>query len=58
LAGELGAIRIIYQWDPATQSWLRYGPNLPSFVNNLSSLTQGKPYWFIATSAAQVPFVP
>lgn len=58
LAGQGGAIKIVYAWDPATGSWLRYAPGLPSYLNNMLLMKKGGAYWFIANSAAQVPFVP
>jgi Matrixin len=58
LAGQIGAIKIVYSWDPSTNTWKHYSPNLPSFANNLTVLVQGQPYWFITSSAAQVPFTP
>jgi hypothetical protein len=58
LQGQGNAIRIVYAWDPATGTWLRYAPGLPSYVNNLLLMKKGGAYWFIANSAAQVPFAP
>ena len=58
LAGQVGAIKIVYSWDPTTHTWKHYSPNLPSFANTLTTLVQGQPYWFVAANAAQVPFAP
>lgn len=56
LGGESGILRIVYAWDPATGTWLRYAPGLPSYLNNLKVLRAGQPYWFIANSALQLPY--
>jgi uncharacterized protein YkwD len=54
--GSMGsAIAIVYAWDPATNSWQRYGPALPSFANSITFLRRGAAYWVIATTNAQVP---
>ena len=58
LQGQGNAIRIVYAWDPASGTWLRYAPGLPLYVNNLLLMKKGGAYWFIANSAAQVPFAP
>jgi hypothetical protein len=58
LAGQAGALKIVYQWDPVSGQWLRYAPGLPSFLNNLMTMSRGQAYWFIANSATQVAFVP
>ncbi|MEP7215616.1 MAG: matrixin family metalloprotease [Anaerolineaceae bacterium] len=55
--GRHGAsLRIVYEWDPATGEWKRYGPGLPSFINNLLTMRTGQAYWFIANAALQIPF--
>jgi len=48
----------VYSWNAGTNSWERYSPGLPNFVNNLRTLRQGEAYWFIATTPVLVPFVP
>jgi hypothetical protein len=58
LDGQGAGLRIVYSYDPATGAWLRYGPGLPSFLNNLKLLRRGQAYWFIASGPAQIPFVP
>ena len=58
LDGQGSGLRIVYSYDPATGSWLRYGPGLPSFLNTLTLLRRGQAYWFIASGPAQIPFVP
>jgi hypothetical protein len=50
-----GAIAMVYQYDARTGTWLRYGPSLPSFLNNMDLLRKGTAYWVIATSPANVP---
>ena len=44
-------ISIVYSWDPATETWRRYGPSLPGFLNNLTTLRRGDAYWVIAKTA-------
>jgi hypothetical protein len=46
----------VYSWDPVTGSWLRFAPGLPDFFNNLDTLQEGDPYWFIANSAVEIAF--
>lgn len=57
LAGQTG-IQAVYSYNPATKTWLRYLPSTPAFVNNLAVLKQGQAYWFISSSALQIPYVP
>ena len=47
-------ISIVYSWDPATNTWRRYGPSLPGFLNNLTLFRKGDAYWVIAKSAGSV----
>ncbi len=54
LAGQGNSIRIVYSWDPVSRTWLRFAPGLPDFFNNLVTLHQGDPYWFIANSAVEL----
>ena len=55
--GRHGAsLKIVYEWDPATNEWKRYAPGLPSFINNLLTMRTGQAYWFIASAALQIPF--
>jgi Matrixin len=58
LSGEAGSIEIVYGWDADTGTWQHWAPALPSFADTLQFLVQGQAYWFIASSAAQVPFRP
>lgn len=59
-AQALGAlastIRIVYGYDPATGTWVRYAPGLPAYLNNMALLKKGQAYWFIAKGSALVPF--
>lgn len=50
-------IQVVYGWDRDTESWKRYAPGLPEFVNNLQLLESGKAYWIVATGEAQIPIV-
>jgi hypothetical protein len=55
--GSLAAtIRIVYGYDAATGTWVRYAPGLPAYLNNMAFLKKGQAYWFIAKGAAQVAF--
>ena len=47
-------IAMVYSWDPATNSWRRYGPGLPSYLNNLTLFHKGDAYWIIARAAGSV----
>jgi hypothetical protein len=55
LAGQ-GAIDIVYEWDPATRQWKRFAPDVPSYVNNLTTLSQGKAYWFLTNSGTSITY--
>lgn len=57
LAGQPG-IQAVYSYNPVTRTWSRYIPALPAFVNDLTMLRQGQAYWFIASTAAQLPYSP
>ncbi|MEP7214693.1 MAG: CAP domain-containing protein, partial [Anaerolineaceae bacterium] len=43
--GAGNTISIVYSWDPSTETWRRYGPSLPGFLNNLTALRRGDAYW-------------
>ncbi|MCZ2110215.1 MAG: matrixin family metalloprotease [Dehalococcoidia bacterium] len=58
LAGQGANIRMVYYWDPATGTWQRFGPSLPSFLNNLPFMRPGSAYWFIATGSSKLTFEP
>ncbi len=47
LAPIADAIEIVYGWDPVSGEWQRYGPDLPWYVNSLTTLMQGEAYWVI-----------
>ena len=55
LAGQ-GAIQIVYEWDPVAKQWKRYAPGVPPYVNNLTTLGQGKAYWFLTSGAASISY--
>ncbi len=55
LAGQ-SAITVVYEWDPVARQWKRYAPNVPPYVNNLGSLTQGKAYWFLTSGPTLVTY--
>jgi hypothetical protein len=38
-------VRVVYGYDSKTRTWLRYGPDLPSFVNTLTEMKNGDAYW-------------
>ena len=40
-------VRAVYSWDAASQRWLRYGPQLPSYANTLTWMRQGEAYWIV-----------
>jgi uncharacterized protein YkwD len=46
--GNSTTVAVVYEWDPATNSWKRYFPGLPAFLNNLGTLRPGNAYWVIA----------
>lgn len=51
-------INAVYSWDATTGSWKRYFPGLPDYVNTLQQIDQGGAYWFVSSSAVQVPYTP
>ena len=54
-AGRPALLLVIYNWNPVTQTWSRYVPGAPAFVNTLFTLEQGQVYWFIAASVGALP---
>lgn len=54
MGGAGSNVAIVYAWDEASGTWKRYGPSLPSFMNNLTLLKQGQSYWVIARTAGAV----
>lgn len=49
-------IRIVYGYDAATGTWVRYAPGLPAYLNNMAFLKKGEAYWFIAKGAGLIEF--
>jgi hypothetical protein len=58
LGGQGNVIKVVYSWNATAGRWDRFGPNMPAYVNSLTTLQQGKAYWIIATAAAQVLIEP
>lgn len=56
LKGTSGIV-VVYAWDPATGSWQRYAPGLPSFVNNLAKMEHGRAYWFVTKTSTSLPII-
>ena len=54
VANQHGALRAVYTWDASTNSWLRYIPGVPDYVNTLINLHRGTAYWFIASAAMTI----
>lgn len=54
LGGNAGIVEVIYGYDAATGTWKRFGPGLPSYLNNLPSMQQGTPYWVIAKQPGSI----
>ena len=50
-----GPIVAVYGYDPVTERWHRFGPNLPGYVNALTMLRYGDPYWFITLGSVALP---
>ena len=50
-----GPIVAVYGYDAATKRWHRFGPNLPGYVNDLTMLRYGDPYWFITLGSVALP---
>lgn len=47
-ASNPGNIEVIYVWDPATGKWRRYGPKLPGYLNDLTTVKRGDVIWLSA----------
>lgn len=43
------AIEMIYVWNAETGRWQRYGPNFPSYLNDLKTINSGDVIWLSAT---------
>lgn len=41
------SVTAVYGWSSASQSWLRYIPDGPDWVNNLRVAQQGSAYWVV-----------
>jgi uncharacterized protein YkwD len=50
------AVTMVYKFDPNTGGWLKYGPTMPGYVNNLTVLKQGEAYWVIVKSGIELQF--
>jgi len=48
------SVAVVYEWDPWTNTWKRYFPGLPGYLNNLEAMKQGNSYWIIAKSASKL----
>lgn len=51
-----GGISIVYEWDPIAKKWKRWAPNVPSFVNTLTTLKPGNAYWFLSTTTTSISY--
>ena len=51
-----GGVSIVYEWDPVAKKWKRWAPNVPSFVNTLTTLKQGNAYWFLSTTTTSISY--
>jgi uncharacterized protein YkwD len=47
---------VIYKYDPKSGGWLKYGPDLPGYMNNLGEVKQGEAYWVIVKSGIELQF--
>lgn len=54
-SGQAG-VTIVYEWDSLAKKWKRWAPNVPSFVNTLSTLKQGNAYWFLSTTTTSISY--
>jgi uncharacterized protein YkwD len=50
------SVSIVYAYDPASRSWKRYAPGLPSYVSNLQRVEEGRAYWVITSRSASLNF--
>lgn len=39
------SLRVVYGYDSSSGRWLRYGPDLPPYVNTLDVIESGEAYW-------------
>ncbi|MCK9518498.1 MAG: CAP domain-containing protein [Dehalococcoidia bacterium] len=56
LAPYADTVNMVYSYDPATQSWRRFAPGLPDYVNNMHRLEEGQAYWVIASGNSALQF--
>ena len=47
-ASDPETIEVIYVWDAKAERWRKYGPGLPSFVNDLQEINPGDVIWLNA----------
>jgi len=47
-------VEVVYGWNASKKQWMRYFPGLPSYVNNMPLLEQGKAYWVIMKGSAAI----
>jgi hypothetical protein len=52
LASILGNYSLVYAWDAATGSWLKYDTSAPGYANTLSTLDERMGFWVKMTTAA------
>ena len=52
--GKNTSVAVVYEWDPWTNTWKRYFPGLPGYLNNLEAMKQGNAYWIIAKTASKL----
>lgn len=45
LASLAGSVTVVYTWDAASQTWLRFIPEAPSWVNTLERMEPGLAYF-------------
>ena len=57
LAGIVGKYTAVYGYEPqdTTDHWKLYGPDIPTWANDLSTLTYGHGYWILATEVVTLP---
>lgn len=48
-ASNPNSIEVIYVWDAQTGKWRRYGPSLPGYLNDLTTVKSGDVIWLSAT---------
>ncbi len=49
-----GSYSAVLAYDVATETWLRYSPNGPAMLNNLTSITPRRGYWILMTREASL----